>query len=287
MRLFLILAFAFSAPAWAEFSTVCSSIPGVNYCIYQDAASTNPDVVYHFHGRFGKAETWGETDYYTQLVRDEWKSKGVQTPKIISVSFGPVWLLAEKNNSAYSGLFEAMRDQVIPAIEQLHGAPAGRRILWGESMGGFNALQMSLKTNLFVKSAVLCAPVAYGITPFDPEEKIEQFIMNSAAYAYHGQAGLQKIVENVGSMVMMAKAVWETDANWQKSDPLVLASGADKALTPEMYINAGYYDTFALYEGNIELVKRLLQKGVKLEWHPEWGGHCQIDIPSLARFLVQ
>ncbi len=285
MRALLLLLTVFSSSAWGQ----CNDLPGgkVHYCIYETAGSTNPDVIYYFHGRFGKAERWAETDFYSENLRKEWIATGKQAPKVVALSFGPVWLLAEQNTSPYSGLFEVMRDQVIPAMEQIIGGTKGQRIILGESMGGFNTLQMALKTPLFSKAASLCAPIVNGVDPFDSEDKINEFIKKSAAYAYHGEAGLEEIQEKVGEMIGMGIAVWKTRENWQKSDPLLVAASVDKTTAPiSFYVNAGFYDPFALYEGNIELVKTLLLKKIPVEWHPEWGGHCKIDIPSLARFLV-
>lgn len=287
MRFILIALAIWGSHVWAD----CNDLPGgqVHYCIFDNPGSSNTDVIYYLHGRMGKAEQWGDadSDSYTQMIRDEWTRTGKQAPKVVSLSFGPVWLLAEKNPSKPSGLFEVMRDQVIPAMEQIIGGTKGKRIIMGESMGGFNSLQLALKTSLFQRATILCAPIVNGADPFDEDMKIDEMIKKSAAYAYYGPQKSDEIYDKVGEMIFMAKAVWKTRADWQKSDPLILASGVDKAVAPaEFYVNAGFYDPYALYEGNIELVKQLLLKGIKTEWHPEWGGHCKFDIPSLARFLV-
>lgn len=286
MRLLFFVISLYSAGALAQ---TCADIPGgIHYCIYDNAGSANPDVIYYFHGRFGQAERWGETDFYTEQVRKEWIATGKAFPRVISVSFGPVWLLAEKNSSHYSGLFEVMRDSVIPLLENALGAPKGQRIILGESMGGVNSLQMALKTNLFQKAAVLCAPVAAGVSPFSSPEEIDAWIRKSAAFAYYGEANRKTVDEAVGSMLYLAQQFWPKEEDWATGDILKLAAEMDKSASPmSFYVNAGFYDQYALYEGNIELVKVLLSKaGVKVEWHPEWGDHCKIDAVSLARFLV-
>jgi pimeloyl-ACP methyl ester carboxylesterase len=286
MRLFFLGLALFGSTAFA----VCNDLPGgkVHYCVYETPGSTNPDVIYYLHGRFGQAERWEEADFYTEGLRQYWQANGKPAPRVVAVSFGPVWLLAEKNPSNYSGLFEVMRDQVIPALEQIIGGTSGKRMILGESMGGFNSLQLALKTGLFEKAAILCAPVAQGVDPWSTEQEVDAWIRKSAAFAYYGEANRSVIDEAVGEMLMMSQQVWQTRANWQTADTLNLAATVDKSSAPvSFYINAGFYDQFALYEGNLELVKILLgKKNVKVEWHPEWGDHCAIDIPSLARFLV-
>jgi len=97
-------------------------------------------------------------------VRSEWAKNHERVPTVISVSFGPVWLLAEKNGSPYSGLLNAFTEKVMPMLEAQLGGLHGRRLIVGESMGGFNTLQVALKTRLFAKAAALCAPMA-GVSP--------------------------------------------------------------------------------------------------------------------------
>ena len=230
MHLVFLIFTLLSSAAWGQ----CQDLPGgqVHYCVFATAGSTNPDVIYYFHGRFGEAEQWEKADYYTAKVREEWRATGKPAPKVVSVSFGPVWLLAEKNASPYSGMFEIMRDQVIPAMEQVIGGTKGQRLILGESMGGFNGLQLALKTTLFHRAAILCAPIAYGADPFSTVDEINYWIQKSAAYAYYGEGNRSVIDESVGEMITMANAVWQNRTNWQKSDPLILAAAIDKSASP-------------------------------------------------------
>lgn len=283
-------------------STVAHAIPGAitgtchefnygftgTYCVYKDPSSTNKDTVYHFHGRFGDALQYGTADSYHAQVREEWKAMGVEAPTVVSVSLGPVWLLAEKNASTASGTFEVLRDQILPNIETEIGVTEGRRIVLGESMGGFNGLQMALKTDYFTKAAILCAPLPFGVTPFSTPEEVEAMIKESTAYAYYGEKKRDEIDGRVSEMIALAKFIFQTPENWAKADSLTLAANLDKAKPPvDFYLAAGFYDPFVLYEGNAELAKRLRVQGLNVDWRPQWGGHCAIDIPSLARFLVQ
>jgi enterochelin esterase-like enzyme len=213
---------------------------------------------------------------------------GADAPSVVSISLGPDWLLAEKNSSDYSGTFELMRDHIIPKIEIELGSIEGRRIVFGESMGGFNGLQMALKTAYFTKAAVICSPIPFGVTPFSTLEEVNEVILASTAYAYYGESKRSIIDGHVSEMIFLAKQVFPTLEDWAGGDILTLASNLDKAKPPvDFYLAAGFYDPYVLYEGNAELAKRLSSQGLNVEWRPQWGGHCAVDIPSLARFLVQ
>lgn len=55
---------------------------------------------------------------------------------------------------------------------------------------------------------------------------------------------------------------------------------------PALYLSNGLYDAYGNYEGTERLARVARQRGVRTEWHPLYGGHCAIDIPSLANFLL-
>ena len=55
---------------------------------------------------------------------------------------------------------------------------------------------------------------------------------------------------------------------------------------PELYLSNGLYDKYGNFEGTEALAKLATEKGIKTRWHPLYGGHCAIDIASLADFLT-
>jgi len=89
----------------------------------------------------------------------------------------------------------------------------------------------------------------------------------------------------VGEMVQLGQGFYPTEADWKAADPMVLATTIRRRM-PDVYLAAGMHDKYALYEGNEKFDKLLRAKGVYVEWRPQWGGHCAMDIPSLARFLA-
>src|SRR5262249_10145204 len=140
-----VLLFACAKPALA--SVVCekrSEPVDWAYCVTRTEGSANPDVVFYLHGIFDDENRWSTEDLALG-IQSRWKDSGVQAPTVVAVNFGRVTLLTEKNESKLSGLLDVFLNDSIPYIERTHALAGGRRILYGESMGGFNALQAYLK----------------------------------------------------------------------------------------------------------------------------------------------
>lgn len=253
------------------------------YCIHHQIGSKNHDVVYHLHGRGGSENSWNDKVSYGEQLREYWKDRGIDAPKIVSVSFGKIWVLASKNASPVSGLFEVLTQQVIPAVEKVMPLHR-RRFVLGESMGGFNAAQLYLRAKGFSKAAVICAPIA-DLSLDATEEEVKDFIEKSAAWGYYKDWNPGLVTQNVKDMMQLANGFFPTEADWKAANPLELAQSVTKA-QPPLYLTVGMYDGFANYEGNQLFADALKKNGARVEWRPQWGGHCSVDIPSLAVFLT-
>lgn len=285
----LILSSLYCIPSLAaEFSTVCERFSDVRggYCIHTPIKNASNDILYYLHGAGGSEKTWQDDDYYPGQIRKEWSDQNAQFPTIVSLSFGEIWLLAEKNSSEWSGLFEVLTQKVIPTIEANLGGLKGRRLLVGESMGGFNSVQLALKSRLFSRAAILCAPMS-EMSPFATQGEIDATIYASRAWRYYRDIAPALVLTNVKTMLEIVREFYPTADEWASGDPLQLAARAEKDGAPEIYLAAGAYDAFVLYEGNEKFASVLKKGGLAVDWRPQWGGHCAIDIPSLARFLVK
>lgn len=281
--IFLVGVTAFAGPA--EYNVKCDKFAAPlsgGYCIHSPVSSYSRDIVYHLHGRGGSENDWQDVWYYPEQIRQQWKERRANAPTVVSISFGPIWLLAEKNASVNSGLFEVLTQKIIPSIESQLGGLRGRRIVVGESMGGFNTVQLALKTDLFSKAAILCAPMS-EISPFDNPDVIKEHIEKSSAYAYYKNTDPNVVFNTTMGVTELAKGFYSTPEDYTRANPLLLAKNPNRT---RLYVAAGYYDVYALYEGNQKFVDLLREQRRTVEWRPQWGGHCAIDIPSLASFLV-
>jgi len=98
------------------------------------------------------------------MVQAAWQHSGALPPTVVTVSYGPTWLLAPKGEQPDSGLLQDFIEH-LPVIKDGLGAPR-RRLLLGESMGDLNALVAGLTYPAqFNKVAALC-PGVYNLSPF-------------------------------------------------------------------------------------------------------------------------
>lgn len=288
LTLMLLLAAA-AAWAWQQVSRpwgaqavnfmpaqqACGQEGALRYCVYRASGGVNGDVLYHLHGRNLEAEIWNDPTYYTAMVQAYWQSAGRLPPTVVSLSYGPVWLLAPKGQAPHSGLLESIGPH-IAAIEARLGPPR-RRLLMGESMGGLNSLVLGLNQPLrFDKVAALC-PNVYLDSPFAPFGQIRQAIQRTGADP-----------RTVLGIWKLARGYVANEEEWRRMSPLALIE-ADALLQarPSLYLSGGLYDRYGLYEGIEKLARRAAQRGLPTEWHPLYGGHCAIDVASLGAFLLR
>lgn len=261
-------AVSFTAAAQA-----CHATGRLRYCIYKAAGGTNGDVVYHLHGRGLDERVWNDDTYFTAMLQARWQETGTLPPTVVTVSYGPQWLLTPRGRQPDSGLLDDWMLR-LPEIEARLGQPR-RRILLGESMGGLNVLIAGLShPSRFAKVAALC-PGVYADSPFASLTKVRAAMERTGASP--------KIV---AGLWFMARTYLADDAEWQRVSPLSLVANA-RADYPALYLSCGLYDAYGNYEGTERLAAMARQRGVGTEWHPIYGGHCAVDVPSLAAFLVR
>lgn len=253
----------------------CGQVGQMHYCVHRAVGGVNGDVVYHLHGRNLEAEIWNDPSYYTAMIQAYWRSAGVLPPTVVTLSYGPEWLLAPKGQADRSGLLDTIWPD-ITAIESRMGKPR-RRLLMGESMGGLNSLVLGLsQPQHFDKVAALC-PNVYTDSPFAPLGQIREAMVRTGAEP-RITFGIWKLARR-----------YVSDADeWRRISPLALIEGhAVQESRPSLYLSAGLYDRYGLYEGAERLAQRAVQRGLPTEWHPIYGGHCTIDVASLSTFLVR
>lgn len=270
------------------FDSSCKQIPSASFsfCVHKPKTNPSDDFVYYLHGGENSEQTWSEKWFYTSQLRQEWLRLKVKIPTVIAISFGPSWLLAKQNSSRASGLFELLTTSLIPAIEKELGEIKGRRIVFGDSMGGFNTLQLALHSKLFDKAASICTPMA-SVSPFSDPAMIDSHIKQSSAWHYYRDIGDPAVVTRaVSNIIKLTQTFYPKEADWMEADPVVLAEKVVPQDLPALYVTVGFYDRFAAYEGNQLFVDKLTERGIPVEWRPQWGGHCAVDISSLAKFLT-
>jgi len=245
-------------------------------CVHKPTqGGVNGNIAYLFHGRNLDENIWNDDTFYTALIQQYWSEHKLTPPTVVTVSFGPVWLLTPKGKLEKSGLLEVVTNEVIPEVERRIGAPK-KRIVFGESMGGVNALILGLsKGSLFQRVASLC-PAIYKGSPFQSLEEIQEFVKRTGADP--------KIIFGI---VQLSKEYFADDDEWKRSSPVHMIEQADVKEAPEYYLSCGLYDAYGNFEGNEFLAQRGAKLGFQIAWRPIYGGHCATDISSIAEFLVK
>jgi hypothetical protein len=259
-----------------------ASVPGVemkcfkentavpwSYCINRVASEKDSNtLVYHFHGRRGNETWWNDSTYYSGELYRDWQKSGSFLPVVVSISFGPLWLLKEGE------LLDTFVDVVMPKIESSLNMTIDQRFVVGESMGGVNALQVWLKTgSLFDKAAALCPPIP-TISPMASTSQMVEFINQTETSWLRGFM-----------MLTIGRHFYKDEENWQQNNPLSLVENTELSQLGDLYLTCGKRDDWGCMSGSKKLVKSIKEKGGNVEWVPREGGHCDIDHNTLAQFL--
>ncbi len=258
-------------------------------CFYPSKGE-NRDLLYFFHGIRGSATDWESEIYFPHFLRQNWEQNQKDRPNVLSLSFGPEWFLARQNESPLSGLYEVMI-HLLPSLEvQLQkqlGIKFDRRMIMGPSMGGVNTILMSMKGDIdFDKVAILCAQMA-EVDPFGDNDETLNFLRSTKAYQYHLARRSEELVyDRFFFTLNVLQNVWPTPHDWERANPLNLAKELSPSTSTQFYLTTGIYDPYANYEGNLKFLSTLKENNIDVEWRELWSGHCEIDIKSLAEFLV-
>lgn len=256
-----------------RFTCGAESVQGVGFRFcYRNLETTNSDdIIYFFHGLEGSEETWFTQYFGTLMIQKWWKHWGYR-PRIVTVSFGPQWLLVD--NARYP-LLPLFVKGVLPLLEsKVGGLKQGRRHLIGQSMGGFNAAEVSLQASgLFKKVALLC-PAITTIGPFDSSSDIEDYIRRTGASR-----------EKVLTMLQISRSVFIDQNDWDKHNPLLLLK-KPQTKKSQYLISVGESDDYGFQEGAAKFLQIARHHGTHAKWFPVAGGHCQFNRKGTAHFFM-
>lgn len=243
-----------------------------SYCIRNVDRTQTSDVIYFFHGLNGGADTWFTQYLGTRMMHEYWNQKGYK-PTIITISFGSSWLLV---NTRRSQLLPLFIEKIMPFLEsKIGGLQTGRRMLIGQSMGGFNAVQASLQhPELFSKVALLC-PALTTLGPFASEEEIAEYIRRNKA-----DPAL------IADMVKLTRLAFENQSDWERHDPMKLVSRSSPFRRPQFHISIGVTDEYGFFEGSWVFTKLGLRNFFFFDWMPVIGGHCNFSRVSASKFIM-
>lgn len=246
-----------------------------SYCIYTAKQGTSGDIVYHFHGRNRGADGFNDADFYTGQLQAYWQAHGQLPPTVVSVSFGPIWLLMRKTQNPRSGWLDVFERDVVPEVERKLGTPR-RRMVLGASMGGFNSLLLALNGTVRFERAVALCPSVYQLTPDATLSELRGLIARTGADP-----------KLIFGLWLLARDHVQSALDWQQLALFDLLERRAPKDSPALYLSCGLYDPYGNYEGTQLFAKRARQRGFSVQFRPLYGGHCAIDIASVAEELVR
>ncbi|MGE5086300.1 MAG: alpha/beta hydrolase [Bacillota bacterium] len=273
---FLLLVFSsLSFAGFKDYSCDSQTLQGITfrYCLNHPDRKTNQDIVYFLHGLYGDEKTFFTQTQGTVMMANYWRRHGYE-PTVVTVSFGDIWLLV--NNSKFP-LLPFFANQIMPFLEEKAGGlQHGRRLLMGQSMGGFNATEAALQIpGLFVKVALMC-PAITTVGPYASQEEIDDYTKRTGASPMYVQL-----------MLNIAKKVFEGPADWDNHDPIKLLERYPNDLVkPRFFVSTGTKDEFGFQEGSEVFVIKALEKGYEAQWVPVAGGHCSFNRIATANFIM-
>ena len=253
-------------------SETAGAIP-YNYCIDRPAANASGDIMFYFHG-LNADETEFSKAYGTSVL-NELANRGA-APTVISISFGPLWFLTDADNANHPALHELVVNTIIPQMEQKITTPLRHRVLMGESMGGFNAIQLLVKNAALFTDAVLLCPAISTLSPTSTDDQLAQY-----AASHDGVVLSQLYLAR-----KLAQSEFPTQADWDTHNPLELALSLSST-SPPFFISGGTKDEWGFYEGQNEFANIAKSLGAPVEWTsiPD-KGHCIQTADSLSALLT-
>lgn len=244
------------------------------YCATVTPGSQSKDILYYFHGAMGDQKGWlGKAS----RIWKAWDGHGIDAPVVITISFGRIWMMAEKNSSPLSGAFETITKKMMPEIEARwwKHAGEGRRLLAGESMGAFNAFQLlSHFPNRWSRVALMCADVA-DIGPFSSIDDMDDYVKETGADKF--LTFWEKIMDRM---------FYGDEDAWDRAAPIKMAPKIFGPDTPPLYISGSHLDQFGFFSGDQWLAKLAAERGISVLWDELPGKHCAYTPDTVAQFIV-
>lgn len=243
-----------------------------SYCVHKTPGSQSRDVLYNFHGGNQNQHDWEGPNG----IRKVWKESNFDAPTVITISFGPFWLLTHPNGLPDSGLLTVVTDHIMPMLEsKFLDQPIGARRLLGHSMGGWNSSTLVIFRPELFKSIAMTSPAILGISPYATRKELK---------AYAEKNGLK--IETLNNLIDFVKQMFPDQAAWEKSAPMAAGPKLLNASSPEFYISTGEAD-LVYGPGGREFAEMAIKAGARVEWSKLTTDHNKIDGAAVARFLMK
>lgn len=227
----------------------CSHEFTLSYCYYPGEAQ---EVVYYFHGFTGNQRSWDFAPM-PQDIEQNWEANSTKRPHIITISFGSQWWFDNDYFRSIDYFFSWAPENILE-FEPL------KTSIYGNSMGGYNALRFYSRTRHKIDRLALSCPA----TPSSLSEKGET--------SFDGNPLLSFLANDTIYM--------ENDDDW------TVESGLNIDTETKFYIGSTPTDAYGFYRGNINLYEVIKDMGADITLDEQSADHCDLESSALAEFLV-
>lgn len=270
---------------WQQYQS--SGLCKWTYVIYRTEPVDSQRLIYFFHGAGGDAFTWLQA-YKT--FRDEWGKKGLAHPVVVAVSFGPKWIFVPNEDVGKRGLLEEFWQEIVPHIETQLSGHIKHRYAIGQSMGGYNALQLALDQPQFFEKMVLNSPAIFNLSLYANDNEIYAYAKRTGTFSYIQRLKFFLFGLDVDSLaiskIIQSRRVFIPDhKSWEKSSIFRNARYKIDSQFPRLLVTCGDKDEFGLHEGAKILVDIVNENGESAEFHLLDGKHMVRDDRSAVLFL--
>jgi pimeloyl-ACP methyl ester carboxylesterase len=244
------------------------------YCI-EPATGGNPDVLYYLHGGGGDETHWAKG--FGEDFKQVWSKGQTGSPAVITFSFGPSWLLGDVKTPRNQALLPLVHDKLLPLLESKMGGLRGRRFVMGPSMGGFNSAELGLRYPQSFAAVLPLCPGMMTLTLSSTPAEVDAFLKENSPNVRRN---------SVEGLLNWVRHDFVTQQNWDRHDPLLLASKATSD-GPRFYVHSTYDDEYGFYPAAQKFVAILKARGVRTNSSfPGEGGHCtHIDENAVAEMV--
>lgn len=243
--------------------TDCGKRDGWNFCVHRYPGK-NPDILYYVHGYTDSSKGWttNSRDEHTERMTQLQNLLGENSPTVVLISYSnkflDSWLLSvssRRQKGPLNATLDHFTSTAMPEIEKTFSL-SGKRILYGMSMGGFNAAQLCLHHPDLWSRCLFQQPLLIECNPY------------AIPTDYRCLGGF------------MVKANFN-ESEWKENDPFPFATTTEASKLPNIFISGAKKDGFLLFNSNYAFAINLKNRGAHVEWHEYDGDHLYFD-PSLV-----
>ena len=271
---------------WQEFQG--RSLGKWTYVIYKAEPVDTKRIIYFFHGAGGDVFTWLKA--YSGF-RDEWGKGGSAQPVVVAVSCGPKWIFVPDGDVEETSLLNEFWQEIVPHIEsQLQGDV--RRYAIGQSMGGYNVLQLALDRPQFFEKMVLFSPAIFNLSLYAEDKEIYAYVKRTGTCSFKQRVKFFLSGMDVHSLainkILQSRRVFIPDhKSWEKASIFRNARYKIDPQFPSVFITCGDKDEYGLHEGAKILVDIINENGGHAEFYLLDGKHMVRDDKRAVSFLTK